>query len=259
MRALLGWFVRLLGLLHKKHLERDLSAEIESNLQLHIEDNLRAGMTPEEARRQAILKLGGIEQTKKAYRERAGIPGIEALFRDLRYGVRMLRKNRAFTAAAVLSLALGIGASTAVFSIVDTVFLRPLPYPDPARLVWVAVRFPSFKMAFLLSPDYVAWLRVNQVFSELAATQYGGSETMVLGGPAPAEIRAMSVSYNFPETLGVRPELGRLFAPKEELPNARKTVLLTDHFWRDHFHANRKVLGKVIMLAGQPYTVIGIL
>lgn len=259
MRPIRAWLIRLCGLLRKEHLERELSAEVETNLQLHIEDNLRAGMTPEEARRQAVLKLGGLEQTKEAYRDRAGIPGLESVFRDLRYGVRMLRQNRGFTAAAVLSLALGIGASTAVFSILDTVFLRPLPYPDAGRLVWVAVRFPRIKATFLPSPDYVAWRRDNGVFAELAATQYGGSEPMVLGGSEPAEIRVMSVSYNFPETFGAVPELGRFFRPREELPNARKTVLLTDRFWREHFHANRRIIGHVITLAGQPYAVIGVL
>jgi hypothetical protein len=207
-------------------------------------------MTPQEARRQAHIKLGGVEQIKEIYRDRAGVPGVEALFRDLRYGIRMLRHNRAFTIAAVLSLALGIGASTAVFSIVDTVFLRPLPYLDSGRLVWVAV--PIFHVQGLPSPDYVAWRRDNHVFTQLAATQAGGSQTMLLEGSEPAEVHASLVSYNFPSTLGVAPELGRTFMPQEELPNARKTVLLTDRFWRDHFHADRKIVGQVISLAGLP-------
>ncbi|HEX7361162.1 MAG TPA: ABC transporter permease [Bryobacteraceae bacterium] len=259
MRPVGAWLIRLCGLFRKEHLERELSAEIESNLQLHIEDNLRAGMVPEEARRRALMKLGGVEQAKEAYRDRAWIPWIDSLFRDLRFGARMLRQNRGFTAAVVLSLALGIGASTAVFSILDTVFLRPLPYSDAGRLVWVSIRFPSFNTEFLPSPDYVAWRRDNHVFAQLAATQYGGGGTMILGGSDPAEIRAWSVSYNFPAAFGVRPELGRFFRPQEELPNARRTVLLTDHLWRDHFHANRKIIGDTIELAGQPYTVIGVL
>lgn len=259
MRPLRAWALRVYGIVRKTRVERELTAEIESNLQLHIEDNLRAGMMPEEARRQALLKFGGVEQAKEAYRDRAGVPWIDILFRDLRYGARMLRQNRGFTAAAVLSLALGIGASTAVFSILDTVFLKPLPYPDSGRLVWVSIRFPWVSRQFLPSPDYVAWRRDNHVFAQLAATQAGGNETMLLEGSESAEIHAARVSYNFPETFGAAPELGRLFRPQEELPNARKTVLLTDHFWRNHFHATRKIIGQVISLAGQPYTVIGVL
>ncbi len=259
MRSLRAWLLRLRGSFRKQRLERDVSAEIESNLQLHINDNLRAGMAPEEARRQALLKLGGVEQTKEAYRDRAGIPALETLFRDLRYGLRMLRRNRAFTVAAVLSLALGIGASTAVFSILDTVFLRPLPYPDSGRLVWVAVRFPSFHGAFLFSPDYAAWRRNNQVFSELAAMRGGAGKMMLLGGPEPADVRALSVSYNFPATFGVSPLLGRTFTPQEELPHSPRAVLLTYRFWHSHFHANRKIVGHVVKLNSQPYTITGVL
>ncbi len=184
---------------------------------------------------------------------------MRGAWQDWRYSARILRLSPGFSVAAILSLALGIGASTAVFSIADTVFLRPLPYPDAARLTWVAIRFPDIKAAFVPSPDYVAWRRENRVFEQLGATQAGGNTLMVMNSPEPAEVHAARVSFNFLATFAVTPALGRDFTPQEELPNGPKAVLLTDRFWRQHFHSIRKVTGQVITLDGQPYTIAGVL
>src|ERR1051325_900778 len=123
MRKLREWLMRCGGLFHSKRKDRELDAEIESHLQLHLEDNLRLGMTPEEARRQAMIKLGGIESMKESYRDQRGLPLLEMLWRDIRYGARMLRKNPTFTIAAGLTLALGIGGTTAIFSLINGVIL----------------------------------------------------------------------------------------------------------------------------------------
>ena len=135
MKRLREWTLRFAGLFNQRRKDRELDEEIESHLQMHIEDNLRLGMTPEEARRQAMIKLGAGESTKEAYRDQRGLPWLETLWQDVRYGARQLRKNPGFTAVAVLTLALGIGANTAIFSFLDALLMRSLPVADPASLV----------------------------------------------------------------------------------------------------------------------------
>src|SRR5579859_5377410 len=137
MRRLRSTLIRLAGLFRRRQREREMAEELESHLKMHIEDNLRSGMSPAEARRQALVKLGGLEQVKEECRDTWGVRFISEVFQDIRYGLRQLRRNPGFTAVAVLTLALGIGANTAVFSFLDAVAIRPLAVPEPNRVVIV--------------------------------------------------------------------------------------------------------------------------
>jgi predicted permease len=237
--------------------DADLDEELQAHLEIETRQLMERGLPRQRAEMEARRLFGSRAFVMEATREVRGGGGFVRFWQDVRYAARVLGRTRAFTAAAVLSLALGIGAATAVFSIADTIFLRPLPYADANRLVWVAIRYGGLE--FVPSPDYVAWRRDNQVFQALAATQASFTTTMVLGGPDPAEVHAGKVSANFLDVFAVTPALGRAFRPEEELPNGPKAVLLTNEFWRGHFHGRRDVAGSVIALDGQPYTVAGVL
>jgi putative ABC transport system permease protein len=245
----------------KQATDADLEEELQAHLAIETKQLMERGLSREqaamEARRVFGRQFGSRALVMEASREVRGNGGFARLWQDIRYAARVLRRAPAFTAAAVLSLAMGIGATTAVFSIADTIFLRPLPYADAGRLVWVAIR--GFGFEFVPSPDYVAWRRGNHVFQELAATQASLSTPMLLGGSDPAEVHAGRVSANFLDTFAVAPQLGRTFSAEEDLPNGPKAVLLTNQFWRDRFHERRDVLGSLITLDGQPYTIIGML
>src|SRR5947199_2229084 len=188
MNKLRAWLLRFGGLFRKQRRDRDFSAEMDSHLQMHIEDNLRAGMSPAEARRQALLKLGGIEQTKESVRDGRSLPILEMLLQDTRYGVRMLRKNPGVTAVVVLTLALGGGANAALFSVVHAVLLKQLPYPESHRLVmvWEKVFLPNYQTdENNPSPgNFSDWIYQNTVFENIGS--YRNRSFCLTGSVEPA-------------------------------------------------------------------------
>jgi macrolide transport system ATP-binding/permease protein len=248
---------RLAGIVPSACREQELAAEIDSHLQMHIDDNLRAGMTPVEARRQAIVTLGGVEMTKQAYREQSTVPFVETILQDLRFGVRQLRRNPGFTATAILMLAVGMGASVAIFAFVDAALIKPLPYLNPTRLVDVTESVALFGPANLSYPDYLDWKRSNTVFSSMDV--YTGAGYMLPSAKGSELVPGMRVTDGFFRTLGITPVLGRDFYTGEDLPSAPKTVMLSYAGWQKRYAGRKNVIGQTVALSGVPYTIVGVL
>ena len=266
MRRLRAWFSQLGGLFGQERRDRDLSAELESHLQLHIEDNLRAGMSAAQARREALMKLGGIEQTKENYRERRGLPIFETMWQDFRYGLRMLWKNPGFTATAILTLALGIGGNTAVFSVMNSVLLRNLPLPHPEQLMYL--RLPNNQPSgasntgdgdtSFSEPVFEQLRKERAAFSDLMAyVPLSISKVAVRIGEEPEEAEADMVSGNFFSGLGTAFARGRGFTVEDETGHAPLAVL-SYAYWTGRFARNPSVLGQTIYVKGLPFTIIGV-
>lgn len=256
-RGLRGWCMRLAGMFNQQKRDRDLAAEMDAHLQLHVEDNLRAGMTPEEARTRALQQLGGVEYAKEEYRMQRGIPWIETTMKDLRYAARMLLRSPGFTAVAVLSLALGIGANTAIFSLVNLLLLRPLPVAKPEQLVLLsnsgdAHSFPTFSY-----PNYKDFRDKNDVFSGLVAYRF--SPLSLSHDGVNEKLWGFTVSGNYFEVLGVNATLGRVIQPEDDrMAGAHPVTVLSDSCWRRRFGADPGVIGKNVIVNGKGYTVIGV-
>jgi len=249
MNSLRQLFLRFLALFHRDQLDRDLDAEISSHLALAIEENLRAGMTPQEARRRALIHFGGPQQTRESVRDQRSLPFLETLLRDLRYGSRMLRKYPAFTAISVLTLALGIGANTAIFSLVDSILLRPLPFAQPQNLVSLTGTYP--KGAFVALRDQVKSLDVAAYAEghEFNLTQHG----------EPLRLTGTLVSAEFFMVLGVRPQLGGPFTPGDDKAGQDNYVLLSHALWQQRFAGDPSIIGKSIQLEGVSRQVLGVM
>jgi predicted permease len=257
MNRLRAWFRKLTGVVPTQHQEQDFSSELESHLQLHIDDNVRAGMTPADARRSAILKLGGIEHTKQSHREGRTFPLIETTIQDIRYALRQLRRSPGFTITAIIMLALGIGASVAIFAFVDAALIKPLPYDDPTRLADVAEHGVAFARSNISYEDFRDWQRLNKVFSSVEAYTGGGFLLNTPNGVEP--VLAARVTDGFFRTLGIRPMLGRDFYSGEDKPDAPATTILTYGTWQRRFGGRKDIINQTINLSGTPTTIIGVL
>jgi predicted permease len=255
--GLRAWLRRLAGLWPSERRERELAEEIESHLQMHVDDNLRAGMTPQEARRDAVLQLGGVEQTKEACRERSTVPSLEHLLQDVRFSLRQLAKSTAFTLTAVSVLAAGLGSAAAIFAFVEAALLRPLPYADPHRLVAVTESAPGIPRAAISYENYLDWKRLNTVFSSIDV--HNGRRYLLRTGTGTELVPGARVSDGFFRTLGVVPLLGRSFQDGEDLAGAPRVAVLSFTAWRDRFGARPDAVGQVLTLNDFPHTVIGVL
>lgn len=214
MRGMRAWFRRLLGLFRKSKRDAEFAAELQSHLQLHIEDNLRAGMTPESARRDALMKLGGLEQTKENYRDRRGLPFLEIALQDFRFALRTLRKSSGFTAIAVLTLALGIGANTAIFTVVYGVVFRPLPFPEANRVVELVEMDQGQSGEMDLTAAQLQRLReFGQPFEHVAGWTDVGFNVVV--GNSAEHVRGTPVSADYFQVLGSIPRSAESFFSKK--------------------------------------------
>ena len=281
MRKFRALLLRLSGLFRRSRRDEELAAEMESHLQMHVEDNLHTGMNPAEARRQALIKLGGIEQTKEMVRECRGLPILDVLLQDLRFGARMLRKNPGFTAVAVLTLALGIGVNTAIFTAFDALVLRPRLVKDPDSLAAVFRTTRGETHGWFSYPDYIYYRDHSRSFSDLSLFAFGMAVTssdLPATGPEAAPRIAGAVGFQLPQLLqgsaqpimcffvsgnyfpmlGATPLLGRILLPEDDQANAPPVVLMSGNYWQRRFHSDPKVVGSVLHLNGVAFTVVGV-
>ena len=240
----------------KESLDRELTEELRAHVDLLTERKIGEGMKPEEARRASLIEVGGIEQVKERVREvRTGRP-LEDLSQDLRYALRGLRKHRAFTAVAVITLALGIGANTAIFTVINTVLLRPLPYERPDQLV-VLMEMIADRPAGVSYPNFVDWRNQSTSLENVAAVR--NRESFNLTGAGESErLQGRLVSANFLSTLGVKPVRGRDFLAEEDQPGANPVAIISHALWQRRFGADESILGKQLTLNGQQFTVVGV-
>jgi predicted permease len=256
MKSLRSLFFRIAGLFDRDRRDAELQAELQSVLQMHIDENLRSGLSPQEARRQALIKLGGMDQVSEAYREQRGLPILETLALDVRFAVRGMRKNLGFTTVALLTLALGIGANTALFSVVNGVLLNPLPYPNAEQLVVLFGKTKQFEHASVSYPNYLDWEKESHSFSSMAA--FREENFNVTGQDEPERLHGSMISATFFSTLGVAPIIGRTISAQEDMPGGAPVALIGEGLWKRKFGASPSVLGRTMVLNGTGYAIVGV-
>jgi putative ABC transport system permease protein len=235
----------------RRHLD-NLAQDIQDHIEQETRDNVARGMTPVEARNAALRKFGNVARIQEDTRAVWIWPPLEQFAQDVRYGLRTLRRNPAFALVAVITLALGIGMNTAVFSVVNTVLIEPLPYPAPERLVWIANWNDRFKMEAVAGPDFFDWQKQAQSFEKIAA--YGYMDSNIESGAEADRHRTVNTTPEFWPISGAQPVLGRLFSEGE-----RDQLVLSYSLFERRFGKDPQVIGKVVNLDGHPVTIIGVL
>jgi putative ABC transport system permease protein len=257
----MSFYARIANLFRRSRVDREIDDELRAHIEMRTEDNVRAGMSPEEARRDALLRFGN----RSVMRERTTASDtaltLDSIGRDVRYALRQLRRSPGFTFVVLATLALGIGATTVIFSVVDAVMLKPLPFPTANRLVDVRSVIVTTGRGDIASyPDFVDWRARNHVFDGMAAFRTG--DFTLIGSREPLHLQGAVVSAQLFSLLGVSPALGRSFLPAEDKPgavNGNDPVILSDSLWRREFGGELSVLGRTIHLGDQAFTVIGVM
>jgi len=261
MKALRRWARQSTSWLRSARDEDVLQAEIDEHIAMEAAENVRAGLSAAEARRWALLKFGSVEAAKESYRDQRSLPLMETLAHDMRHMLRRLRKTPGFTAAVLVTLALGIGANTAIFGVIDSILIRPLAYPHADALVSVshtAAGLPGLPGDLGCSPSmYFTYREANQTFEHFGVWTSGGAS---LTGVAEPELpRTLFVTFGVLDAIGVKPLLGRWFSEADDAPGSPETVMLTYGYWQRRFGGDKSILGRVLTIDSKPRTVIGVM
>ena len=257
----MNWLQKLQGrfrsLFQKDKPDARMDDEMRSHIDMQTQENIEAGMKPEEARYAALRQFGWVESIKDTCRERRGGHWIQDFGQDIRYGARMLYQYPAFTAIAVLTLALGVGANTAIFSVVNAVLLRPLAYPDSGQLVWLCERGFDWSGGSISYPNLVDWKNQQSVFEHFGG--YSGNSFTLTGAGEPARLEGALLSADVFAALRTRPELGRVFREDEDKPGGPPVAVISHALWQDRFGGDAGIVNRAINLDGNAYTVLGIM
>jgi len=248
---------RLSALFHKQKLDARMDDEIRSHIDMQTQENIVAGMKPEEARYAALRQFGWVESLKETCRDQRGVGWIEDFGQDIRYGARMLYKYPGFTAIAILTLALGVGANTAIFSVVDAVLLRPLAYPDSGQLVWLCERGPDWSGGSISYPNFTDWRDQQSVFEKFGV--YNGNNFTLTGAGEPIRLAGALMSADVFAALRTQPEIGRVFREDEDNPGAPPVAVISHALWQNRFGGQAGILNQTISLSGKAYTILGVM
>ncbi len=255
-------FVRILlsrcaAFVNRRHLDHDLDDELRLHIEMAIDENRSRGMNERQARTAALRDFGSVTQTREAYRAQRTLPFVEILAQDIRFALRQLRRSPGFTLTAVLTLALGIGGNTAIFSIVNGVLLNPLPFPQADQLVGLHESKPNFENGSISYPNFLDWRKNNHSFSSMAVAR--GYSFSVTGKGDAEQVNADFISSGYFAVLGIRPMLGREFAEAEDQPGAAPVALISEALWRRKFSAAPNIVGQTITLNGRNFSIVGVI
>jgi putative ABC transport system permease protein len=237
--------------------ERRLDLELRLHLEQQVTDNLSSGMTPEEARRNAMIEFGGLDQIKEECRDASGGLWLDTLLQDIRFGLRTLSKSPGFTITALATIGIGIGANAAIFSFVDNVILKPLPYPDPDGIQYLYEVRPDQSWCNISTLNFLEWQRENKVFAYVAGHMW--APATLTGVEQPVLLQGQKVSAHFFDIFGIKTALGRTFVEGEDQMGSDHVAVIANSVWISQFGADPGIIGKSVTLDGEPYTVIGVL